>query len=231
MTENRHLPVHHFCLKKFEALRSTAVRAVVSSVALVVLLMVTAPFLAPEAHAQGIMLRGGLNLANATIDPEPASPGGADMRKGLNAALLGELGGGPVRLMVGAGYESRGVELTGPGGGDVILEYVTVPVMIGMGPPSMSANACVFVNVGVEPAFLIASKLPAGNGAPSEEDIRDFDFNGRVEIGIELPVSYSGPSLMLGGAYTLGLTDIDRSSDSWRNHAFHIFAGLKLRSL
>jgi hypothetical protein len=182
------------------------------------------------ASAQGLHLRGGLNLANAAITPEPTSPASTKMLRGYNGALIGELGNGPVRLLIGAGYENRGVAISGPGGGDYKLDYATVPVMIGFGSPSVNAGASVFLNVGVESAFLIGSSYPTGGLILTEDDTRDFDLGMRAELGLELPVSYSGPAITLAVAYSLGLTDANRSDDEWRNNTFQLIIGLKLRT-
>jgi hypothetical protein len=184
-----------------------------------------------NAHAQGIHLRGGLNLANAALDPEPASPLGTQMLRGYNGALLVELGGGPVRLMVGGGYQQQGIKVTGSTSeGDYKLDYATIPIMICLGPPSINANATVFLNVGVEPSFLIGSNLPDGGTILTKDELRDFDFAMRSELGAELPLSYSGPSLVLALAYSLGLTDANRGGNEFRNNTFQGIVGIKFHT-
>lgn len=184
-----------------------------------------------KAQAQGIHLRGGLNLANATLDPEPASPLGTQMLRGYNGALLIELGGGPVRLMVGGSYQQQGIKVTGSTSeGDYKLDYATIPIMICLGPPSINANAAVFLNVGVEPSFLIGSNLPAGGTILTKDELRDFDVAVRSELGVDLPLSYSGPSLVLAMAYSLGLTDANRGDNQFRNSTFQGIVGIKFHT-
>lgn len=194
-------------------------------------LFVTFATLAPGAFAQGLHLRGGVNFANAMTDPEPSSPSNREFRQGFNGALLGEFGHGGARLMVGVGYEEKGMHITGAGGGDIRLDYVTVPIMVSMGAPPVNAGAALFFNVGVEPAFLLTSEYSADSFTFDFDNAEDFDMNLRAELGIELPVSYSGPSGILGAAYTYGLTDANKNGNEWNNYAFHLFLGLKIRAM
>jgi hypothetical protein len=189
--------------------------------------------LAPAAFAQGLIVRGGMNFANAVTDPEPASPSNREYRTGFNAAALGEFGEGSMRLLIGAGYENKGMHITGNGGGDIRLDYVTVPMMISMGSgnPEGMAGPRLFVNLGVEPAFLLNSDYATDDFTFAFDNAEDFDFNLRGEIGVEFPFSYSGPSGILGLGYTYGLTDANSNGDEWHNYAFHLFLGLKLRTM
>jgi hypothetical protein len=185
-----------------------------------------------EARAQGLHVRGGLNLANAALDPEPASPLSTTLLRGYNGSLLAELGGGPIRLMLGGGYQQHGVKVEGGAGeGDYRLDYATIPVMLSMGPPSVNANASVFLNIGVEPAFLIGTRIPSGSTLLPEDDARDFDVAMHAELGVELPLSYSGPALTLALGYSLGMIDVHGGPDRWRNNTFQGIIGLKFLSL
>jgi hypothetical protein len=194
--------------------------------------------LAPAAMAQAIIVRGGMNFANAVTDPEPASPSNREYRKGFNAALLAEFGEGPMRLLVGAGFENKGMHITGTGGGDIRLDYLTVPVMISFGgfAPFGDGRAGVvgprlFVNAGLEPAFLVTSEYATDNFTLDFDNAEDIDFNLRGEIGIEFPLSYSGPAGVVGLGYTYGLTDANKNDSEWHNYVFHAFVGLKIRTL
>ena len=187
--------------------------------------------LAPSSYAQGIIARGGLNYSKAVTDPKPASPSSRDYLQGLNGALLGELGNGAVRLIVGAGYENRGMHVSGAGGGDIRLDYMTVPVMLSFGTPSVNIESSLFLNLGIEPAFLLSSDYAMNNFTFTFDRAEDFDLNLRAELGAELPLTYSGPAIVVGGAYTYGLTDADKSGNTWHNYAFSAFLGLKLRGM
>jgi hypothetical protein len=186
---------------------------------------------APSAHAQGLILRGGVNFANAITDPQPASPSNREYLQGLNGALLGEFGNGPVRLILGAGYENRGMHVSGLGGGDIRLDYMTIPVMISLGSPLSSASANLFLNLGIEPGFLLASDYATDSFTFAFNRAEDFDLNLRAELGIGLPVSYSGPAILLGGGVSRSVTDADKSDNEWSNYAFHTFLGIKIRGI
>ncbi|HLU69629.1 MAG TPA: outer membrane beta-barrel protein, partial [Fibrobacteria bacterium] len=143
------------------------------------------------AHADGLILRGGLNLSDAATDPS-IDADNQEYRRGLNLALLAEAGGGPARLVAGVGYENRGIGVsTSLADATLRLDYVTIPVMLSLGTvPEMGSGWMprLFVNVGVEPAFLISS-----NGSLEDYDFdieaERFDFGLRGEAGVEIPVS------------------------------------------
>jgi hypothetical protein len=189
--------------------------------------------LAPAAFSQGIILRGGMNFAKAVTDPEPASPSNREFREGFNAALLGQTGDGPMSLLIGVGYENKGMHITGAGGGDIRLDYVTVPLMVsfGTGSPEGVAGPRLFLNVGAEPAFLVNSDYATDNFIYTFDNAEKFDISLRGEFGVEFPFSYSGPSGLIGLGYTYAMTDANSNNDEWRNYAFHLFAGLKFRTM
>jgi len=59
------------------------------------------------AWADGVILRGGLNLSDAHTDPS-LDDENQEFRRGLNVALLTEAGTGPARLLVGVPYNMDG---------------------------------------------------------------------------------------------------------------------------
>jgi hypothetical protein len=63
--------------------------------------------LCPDSFAQsGLIVRGGFNWSNASIDPEVDQ----NPRPGFNAALLVDVSlGAPLSLIMGSGFETRGV--------------------------------------------------------------------------------------------------------------------------
>jgi hypothetical protein len=185
----------------------------------------------PSTFAQGLILRGGINFANAITDPQPASPSNREYLQGLNGALLGEFGNGPVRLILGAGYENRGMHVSGTGGGDIRLDYMTIPVMVSLGSPLSSASASLFLNLGIEPGFLLASEYTTDNLTFPLDRFEDFDLNLRAELGIGLPLSYAGPAILLGGGVSRSVTDANKSDNEWNNFVFHTFLGIKIRGI
>jgi hypothetical protein len=186
--------------------------------------------LAPTGHAQGVIVRGGMNFANAVTEPDPASSSNREFRKGLNAALLAEFGNNDVSLLFGAGYENKGMHLAGAGGGDIRLDYLTLPVLVSFGTRSRAASPRLFANAGVEPAFLLSSDYATENFTYAFDNTEGFDFCLRGEAGAEFPLSYSGPAAVVGMGYTFSLTDANSGEDEWRNHVIHLFVGLKIRT-
>ena len=186
--------------------------------------------LAQTGLAQGIIVRGGMNFANALTDPAPASASNRDFRKGLNAALLTEFGNNEVSLILGAGYENKGMHFSGNGGGDIRLNYLTLPVMVSFGTHSRASSPRLFANAGIEPAFLVTSDYATENFTYGFNNAESFDFCLRGEAGAEFPISYSGPAAVVGAGYTFSLTDANLGEDEWRNHVIHLFVGLKIRT-
>lgn len=200
--------------------------AAVAAVALLVALPGT-------ARADGLILRGGMNLATASTDPE-LDADNEKMRRGLNGALLVEAGSGPIRLLTGVGYENKGMSATSAlADAELRLDYVTIPVLLSLGTVP-SANGTwmprLFVNVGVEPAFLVNSE---GTFADFDFDVDEerfnrFDLGLRGEAGLEIPVSPSA-GVVLGAGYSRSLTNAAKDDDyEWYSQTIHIFGGIKV---
>jgi hypothetical protein len=183
-----------------------------------------------SAWADGLILRGGVNLSDADTDPS-IDADNQEHRTGFNAALLAEAGTGPVRLLAGVGYDNRGLKVTSAfGDGEVRLDYVTVPVMLSVGTvPGIESGWMprLFVNLGVEPAFLVSSE---GSLEDFDFDIEGekFDFGLRGEAGIEIPVSATA-GVVLGAGYSRSMTDASQDEDfEWYNKTLQFFGGLKV---
>lgn len=182
------------------------------------------------ARADGLILRGGLNLSDAATDPS-IDADNQEYRRGLNLALLAEAGNGPARLVAGVGYENRGIGVsTSLADATLRLDYVTIPVMLSLGTvPEMGSGWMprLFVNVGVEPAFLISS-----NGSLEDYDFdieaERFDFGLRGEAGVEIPVSETA-GIVLGAGYSRSVTNAAKDEDlEWYNRNIQIFGGVKV---
>lgn len=186
---------------------------------------------APDnARADGLILRGGLNLSDADTDPS-INADNQEYRRGLNVALLAEAGNGPARLLVGVGYENRGIGVsTSLADATLRLDYVTIPVMLSLGTvPEMGSGWMprLFVNVGVEPAFLVSSN---GSLESFDFDIEGerFDFGLRGEAGVEIPVSETA-GIVLGAGYSRSVTNAAKDDDlEWYNRNIQIFGGVKV---
>ena len=189
-----------------------------------------AVFAAP-AHSDGLILRGGVNFGSANTDPK-IDDDNKEFRQGFNAAVLGEVGTGPVRLLAGGGYEQRGLHVSGGTyDGEMALDYVTLPVMLSLGTAlNGSFVPRIFVNAGVEPAFLVSSDLTIGTFT-TDFDAEEFDFGLRGEFGLEIPLSPSA-GVILGAGYSQSLTDAIKDDDlESMSKTIHIFAGLKIGML
>jgi hypothetical protein len=183
-----------------------------------------------SVNAQGLILRGGMNASSAVTDPE-LDEDNTEPRYGFNAAALADVPlSGAVHLVAGAGYEQRGLNFTNPGNDDKMLlsaDYLSVPVMLSLRAPSDGAH--LFINVGIEPAFLMSSDFDIGDITFEVEQAESFDFGLRGEVGVELPLSMNGPGVLLGLGYTYGLTDANSDEDGeWNNTTIHAFLGVKL---
>jgi hypothetical protein len=183
---------------------------------------------ASPAHSDGIILRGGMNFANANTDLVEDED--REFRTGFNAAVLGEIGDGGLRLLAGLGYENRGLGISiGDDDGEVRLDYVTVPVLLSVGTSSMGTGMPrVFVNLGVEPAFLVSEEEELGAFTFDFEEAEKFDFGLRGEAGMEIPLSVSS-GIVVGAGYSQSLTDASKSDDTeWKHYGFHLFGGVKI---
>jgi hypothetical protein len=123
------------------------------------------------------------------------------------------------------------MHITGPGGGDIRLDYVTVPVMISLGTPGSFEAPRLFVNAGVESAVLLSSDYAADDFTFAIDNAEKFDFGLRGEIGLEVPMSAYGPAGLIGMGYTYGLTDANSGDEEWNNYVITAFFGLKIRTL
>jgi hypothetical protein len=180
--------------------------------------------LCPDGFAQsGLIVRGGFNLSDASINPEVDQ----NPRPGFNAALLSDISlGGPLSLIVGGGFETRGV--AGDDEGAFRLNYITVPAMISLHPPFAPGGPLLFLNLGTESAFLVSSDMPSNDVAFDADNFETYELGLRTEVGAEFPVIPNGPSALVGAAYSYGMNDQNKDEDdTWYNHALHLFLGVK----
>ena len=108
------------------------------------------------------------------------------------------------------------------------LDYVTIPVMLSIGSTSdRQFVPRIFLNAGVEPAFLVSSDVSLG-GFTADFDAEEFDFGLRGEAGLEIPLSETA-GVVLGAGYSQSLTDAIKDDDlESMSHTIHIFAGVKI---
>jgi hypothetical protein len=198
----------------------------IAALAIALLAVVVAP-----AHSQGLIVRGGMNFANASTDPEIEDK---EFRLGFNASVLGDLPATDlIHLLAGVGYEQRGLRATFAGEETVFSgEYLTVPILLSLRSPSATPgrpSMRFFLNLGVEPAFLLDADWDVGDFDFELGQAEDFDFGLRGEAGVELPFAAAGPGAIAGVGYTYGLTDANSDSGGeWHNYAIQVFIGLKL---
>ncbi len=188
----------------------------------------------------GVIVRGGLNLANVKSSADLPTGVTQGFRTGMNVALLGDV---PINNMfhglTGVGFENRGFTTTDASGNSTVkLDYVTFSLMLQVGMPlslyKSGPQPRLFVNAGVEPAFLISAVNEVKKGAVDTSiDLRDntigFDMNLSGEVGGEIPFTSSLAGI-LGAGYSYGLINANNTPGSKvtdHNYEIRIFAGLK----
>jgi hypothetical protein len=190
-------------------------RAMVLS-ALLSLVLVSGPAWAAEEIYGGI--KGGVNIANNSWDPEDAEL--EDSRTGMS---LGGYVGIPVSrtfavqpealfTMKGDSEEADGLSAS------TKLNYIEVPVLAraqfmhdASARPSLYAGPCVGFNISAN------AEVDDGTGSV-EADIKDevnpIDFGMAFGGGLEIPISNGKNSIGLDVRYTMGLNNINDSEDT-----------------
>jgi hypothetical protein len=191
----------------------------------------------------GIIIRGGLNLANVSMSPEPPSSVDKNARIGFNCALMGDFPINPfnetIHAIIGGGFENKGATLSAYGYKDeAIINYLVVPVLLSIRTlPSAFANgpgALFFVNAGFEPSFLLSATQKYTTDGATESmnessNTSAFDLGVTGELGVEFPFSPSTAGIF-GLGYSFGLINFNTNPESDmtdHNTVIKIFTGFK----
>jgi len=171
------------------------------------------------ANAQvSLGLRAGVNIANASLDPENAYLGTASKssKTGFMIGAAAQFGlSDMISVQVEPMYAQKGFKIEGGGGtATVKLNQIEIPVLFKAKFGKGEVKPYVFAgpNVGIKGSSKVTVE---GGGQTQDIDIDtttasiDFgvDFGGGVEYAITPKVSIMGDV-----RYSLGLTDLDKSA-------------------
>ena len=195
---------------------------------IIVLAIAIQPIFA-QSDAMQFGVKVGLNLANASVDPEPEGVSFVAVTKfGLGGIMIYPLSE-VLSLQVEAMYLLKGSKAEIDFFGEVFdvklnLAYLSVPVMgrYNLG----SEDTSPYIVVGPEFGFLLSAKSKF-NG--EEEDIKD-DFKS-LDLGLNIGAGVSmnmGATPMFGEVrYSLGLSDIDDNDDgTTKTTGIQLFVGM-----
>lgn len=174
--------------------------------------------LGQTAQAQlpfSVGFRLGLNIGNATYDPEPQLASGVSKgsRLGFMAGALVELGiAGPAFIQIEPMFVQKGTKFEGPGGKITSkANYFAIPVLLKakFGPGHIKPYAFVGPDIGIN---LTSKSVLEVTGQPEQESDDaettssiDFalDFGGGVQVDVAPRIAVA-----LDARYSLGLTDV-----------------------
>ena len=195
---------------------------------IIVLAIAIQPIFA-QSDAMQFGVKVGLNLANASVDPEPEGVSFVAVTKfGLGGIMIYPLSE-VLSLQVEAMYLLKGSKAEIDFFGEVFdvklnLAYLSVPVMgrYNLG----SEDTSPYIVVGPEFGFLLSAKVKV-SGEP-EEDIKD-DFKS-LDLGLNIGAGVSmnmGATPMFGEVrYSLGLSDIDDDDNTTKTTGIQLFVGM-----
>ena len=195
-----------------------------SILALAFVAIVTLPTIAAAQTPLTVGVKGGVNIAKVKVEDDEDNPD----RKSLVGAVAGLFLGKQINDSIGwraeglfsqKGYKNR------EAGDDLkeTLTYVDVPVLLTFGPSS-SSDTRFNVFTGPQVSFLIKG----------EEDFRDVktdtkdDFKG-TDFGWVLGAGLEKGRVTADARYTLGLSNISDFGQDWKNRAFSVMIGVKLK--
>jgi hypothetical protein len=197
---------------------------------LIVLAVVSSPSVAvAQDVAYGV--KGGLNLATVSFDPElPLDYG---LRLGIVAGAFVSLPLGS-RLAVqpealfsqkGAAVDDNGVDAT------LRLDYVEIPVLLkySLSAARTPGGTSVFVFGGPAVAFKIRAEASATFGEETIDDDIDEDIED-MDLGIAFGAGVAFGRVMIDGRYTLGLSNISTDEEEGgkaRNRTLSVLAGFR----
>jgi Outer membrane protein beta-barrel domain len=189
-------------------------------------------FLVNSASAQfGIL--GGLNLANASVDPLPT---------GLSTGTLSGFGGGIVlssSFVEGFGlnieglYLQKGTTLTAQGIGDYKLKanYIEVPVMLTYTFSMQTSSVGPYIMAGPSFGYRLSAKEVAPDGTETDfkDNTKSTDVGATFGAGVKLPVNPI--TIFLEARYTIGFTNINNTPNdntTIKTKGIQIFVGIML---
>lgn len=211
---------------------------------LLAIVVITLTFtLVSRSNAQGglsLGLKAGLNIANASIDPENLYGAGVSKgsRTGFMVGGVAEFGLSPmIFIQVEPMYAQKGTKYEGGGGTATFkLDYLEIPILF---KAKFTAGDAVkpYVFAGPNVGINLASKITTeGGGITQDTDIKDslktVDFGIDFGAGAEFKVA---PKIAITGdvRYSLGLANIDNSSSpgapSIKPNGFQILVGVLFR--
>ena len=204
------------------------------SVFLVVLLALC--IVLPASAQVNLGVLGGLNLANASMDPleegtnlssRTAFGFGAILDFGLNESITLHLE--PMYLQKGFKLKVDMVDMGEIAEWEVKFAYLEIPVMLKYAFGTSEIKP--YIIAGPTIAYNLSSKLKISMGGVSEEgdvkdDIKSLDFG--VGFGAGVNVAMGNNSIFVEARYALGLTNInDHPNDpDIKTKGIQIFAGI-----
>lgn len=185
--------------------------------------------------AQDVMVgvKGGLNLTDVSIDVADIT---TDSKTGLVGGLFAEFGLGDMFAVRPEGlYSQKGFKTTDSGIDlKLKLDYIEVPVLLVARIGESQIRPVVFAGpvIGFKTTCKVSGSAEGvtvdadcADQAGGEIDVSSTDFGAAFGGGVEIDAGTF--TLLFDGRYTLGLKDIDSSSDagSAKNRAWSFMAG------
>jgi opacity protein-like surface antigen len=194
------------------------------------------------AHAQatlGLGIRGGINFANAALEPL----GTDETTSGMTGAVLGAVFEYAVNDMVAfqaqPAYCRRGVAIEYPfldsrWKETAKLAYLEIPLLVKLNFGTTNIKPYLFA--GLDVAILMSAKgVFDTDGQSVERDLDKGDFN-NTDLGLDVGAGMEyrldrSIGLFLDARYSMGITDINIVSDrsSWKSRDIKICAGVLFR--
>lgn len=179
-------------------------------------------------------VKGGLNLANVSVDPEPT---GIEFktRTGMAAGAFVGINLGPVCVQPEFLYSQHGTkfdfEIMGVTVNNTMkLDVLEIPILLKYNIP-MAGNVTPSIFVGPGLGFVLSAKqLSEAAGSSSETDIKDDieSMNFGLVFGAGVNINVGSVIITLDGRYNLGFTNMNKISGSTttiKTNAIQIMAG------
>jgi hypothetical protein len=196
-------------------------------IALFVMTILTAASLAIAQNPVHFGFQAGLNIANATTDPDLS----LSSRAGLMAGAFAEFSVAPAfSIQPELFYIQKGAKLVfGPASATFQLDYVEIPLLAKYKFELTEFTPYLFAgpNVGFR---VNAQGVAEANGQSASQDLssefESTDFALDVGAGAEIGISPAS-SLLFGVRYSLGLgNQVKQGGGSWKSRGVQITAGI-----